>query len=342
MKKYFYLLCLTAVILASCSKERNADPIAESIQTDLSGIKVISYNEGLKSGTTMLQFTSIINYESTINILSQRMDVYDSLFNLQYGSLSEDAYNAKMDEVGYNEQQPLIDFETSLSFSNSMRQAFVTAETSWLNQSNLDLATCPKKFYPFSIVEMSLLNASGEVKIGNAILKLTKDGFLWITDGSFTTLSSFNNGDMSTLNLSTVVTNLNRANSSGSCDNWKSKEVANEYVTNSKKVIKHVHFHSYPWKGTSSSEITSYKKNNNGNWKKHAIDLGVANQSYFKDNDCYASVSMWSGWKHKNNKSIEKNNTSWGAFPQYRAENGASVLGYFEYANISDNLWLTW
>lgn len=51
---------------------------------------------------------------------------------------------------------------------------------------------------------------------------------------------------------------------------------------------------------------------------------------------------MWSGWKHKNNKCIEKNNTSWGAFPQYRAENGASVLGYFEYAYISDNLWLTW
>jgi len=174
------------------------------------------------------------------------------------------------------------------------------------------------------------------------LFKLSKDGFLWITDGSFSTLSSFNNGDMSILNLATVVTNLNRANSNESCDNWKSKEVEYQYVTNSKKVIKHVHFHSYPWKGTSSAEITSYKKNNNGNWKKHAINLGVANQSYFKDNDCYASVSEWSGWKRKNNKSIEKNNSSWGAFPQYRAENGASVLGYFEYANISDNLWLTW
>jgi len=341
MKKTFYLFCLTAAILASCSKEKNADPIAESVQTDLSDIKVISYNQGMKSGTTMLEFPSIDNYESTINLLSQRMDVYDSIFFVQYGSLSEDAYNSKMDEVGYNEQQPLIDFETSLRFSNSMRQAFVTVETSWLNQSDLDIATCPKKSYPFSIAEMSVLNANGEVKIGNSILKLTNDGFLWIKDGSFTTLSSFNNGDMSTLNLSTVVTNLNRANRS-SCDNWEQRNIAHEYISNSKKVLKHVHFHSYPWKGTSSAEITSYKKNNNGNWKKHAIYLGVANQSYFKDIDCYASISSWSGWKHKTNKSIEKNISSWGAFPQYRAENGATVLGYFEYASNANNHWLTW
>lgn len=72
------------------------------------------------------------------------------------------------------------------------------------------------------------------------------------------------------------------------------------------------------------------------------MNLGVANQSYFRDRDCNGSVSEWSGWKRKKRKRLKKNVADWGAFPGYRAENGQSVFGYFEYAGNSKIKPLVW
>jgi hypothetical protein len=342
MKKLFYLFGLTAMIFAACSKEKNINPIDIASQNDLANIRVISYNNGLKSGVSLLEFPSVTAYESAINTLIRRMDDYNSAFYAQYGNLSEEAYDAKQTELGYDDQQPLVQFETSLNFSNSMRQVYNTVENSWLNQSTLNIGTYPKIAYPYSLAEMTLLNSNGEVKIGVAILKLTKNGFIWITDGSLPTLIKINNGDMSTLNLPNVMSNINESSSSGDCKSWKAKEMEDTYVVNSKKVIKHVHFHAYPWKGTGSAEITSYKKNSHGNWRKYAIDLGVSDQTNFHNSDCNLYKQIWSGWKRKHIKSIEQNNSFWGTFPAIRAKNGASVYGGFEYGSFANSIVLTW
>ncbi len=73
------------------------------------------------------------------------------------------------------------------------------------------------------------------------------------------------------------------------------------------------------------------------------MNLGVAVQSYFKDTNCGSTVAQgWSGWKRKKRKSIEKNFSSWGAFPQYRAKKNQSIFGYYEYAGHSNSEVLTW
>jgi len=53
-------------------------------------------------------------------------------------------------------------------------------------------------------------------------------------------------------------------------------------------------------------------------------------------------AQLWSGWKYKKAKSIEQNNSSWGAFPQYRAEKNVSIIGYYQYAGYSNQEVLTW
>lgn len=45
---------------------------------------------------------------------------------------------------------------------------------------------------------------------------------------------------------------------------------------------------------------------------------------------------------YKKAKSIERNNASWGAFPQYRAQNALSVFGQYNYAGYSNMNYLTW
>lgn len=345
MKKLISILMIAAIFLAACSKEKlNEQPLNQT--TDVfNEISLVTLTDGSKStGITMLEFTSVEHYENTIAALEALVEQHEDSFLNTWSSLNDDALNAKEEEEGFVDYQPLIDFENAYNIPSSMRQAFELAESDWLDNEELDTETDPSKVYSFDMAEMTLLNADGEVKIGDVLLKLTNKGFVKIDNVDVATLIRIKEGDVSAYLEPTVTTNIDfdgGMKSGSDCAGWKGKDYWDEYVTNSKKVKLHVHFHSYPWKGVSKAEITSYKKSGS-KWKKYKMNLGVANQSYFRDNNCSGSLAMWSGWKHKKRKSIKKGNTSWGAFPQYRAENGTSVFGQFQYAGFSSTRVLVW
>ncbi len=339
MRNLVYLIVI-AIFMASCSKEKFAEQQPVNNQGE---IKVVTLTDGSKTSVTLLEFSSVEHYEATITSLESQMEQHENAFLATWGSLSDDALNAKEAEVGFVDHQPLINFENYYNIPVTLRQVYVAAEDLWLNNEELNIETYPKKKYPFSVVEMTLLNGNGEVKIGDKIIKLTEKGFVEIKNLDVATLIRINEGDETAYNEPTVTTNIEfDGGGKGECTNWKGKNYEHEYVLNSKKVIKHVHFHSYPWKGVASSEITSYKKEGSS-WKKYKMDLGVANQYYFRDNDCNQLVAQgWCDWKYKKAKSIERNCASWGAFPQYRAEKDQSVFGHFKYAgNYTVNV-LTW
>lgn len=341
MNKLVYLVALATVFMFGCSKEK----INEQLNNDSnakSSVKLITLSDGSKTSITMLEFSNTNAYDSTITSLEQQMETLDDAFLAQYGYLNDSLLNEKEEDAGFVYQQPLIDFENSLNFTNSMRQVYVVAEENWLDNDSLDPATDPSLTYVFGNAEMAMLNENGEVKVDSILLKLTTDGFIAFTDGDINKLIRFNNGDMTVLNEPNVVTNLDEASRSANCKSWKGENNWDSYASK-KKVKKHEHFHAYWWKGTSEAQITSYKKRGR-RWKKYRMNLGVANQSYFYDNDDCSTVKAqgWSRWKRKKRKSISKRFPSWGAFPVYRAKNGASVLGYFEYAGHSNNDWLSW
>lgn len=346
--KYFsFVIALILLIaMSACKKEKTNELKNNADQINLTDIKLISYSNGQKSATPLLEFSSIAAYEATMDALRQALFTHDSLFLAQYGYLDEEALNAKEAEIGYTDELPLMNLENSLNFISSMRRAFKDAEADWLNNATLDPATDPSITYSYENVEMALLNSDGEVKIGGQILKLTVDGFVWITNADFNTLIAFNNGDMSTLTQPNVVTNITetsgslKSTNSGECTWWREKNLEDPYATN-RKVFKHVHFHAYPWKGVSQAEITSYKKTA-GLWFKYRMQLGVKNQTFFKDNDCYSFSSESSPWKRENAKSIDVSIPKWGAFPGLRAKNGESVYGQFEYAGYSNSFVLSW
>lgn len=339
MRNFVYLIVI-AIFIASCSKEKSVEQQSTNNQGE---IKLVTLTDGSKTSVTFLGFSSVEHYEATIAALEIQMEQHEDAFLATWSSLSDDALNAKETEVGFVDHQPLINFENYYNIPVTLRQVYVAAEELWLNNEELNIETYPKRKYPFSVVEMTLLNGNGEVKIGNKIIKLTEKGFVEIRNLDIATLIRINEGDETAYSEPTVTTNIEfDGGGKGECTNWKGKNYEHEYVLNSKKVIKHVHFHSYPWKGVASSEITSYKKEGSS-WKKYKMDLGVANQYYFRDNNCNLLVAQgWCDWKYKKAKSIERNCTSWGAFPQYRAEKDQSVFGHFKYAGYYVNDALTW
>lgn len=337
MKNLVYLFVL-AVILASCSKDK---AVEQQLNDNKNEIRLVTLTDGSKTGVTLLEFSSIEHYEATITSLETQMEQHEDAFLAAWSSLSDDDLNAKEDEIGFVDHQPLIDFENEYNIPSTLRQVFVAAEQQWLNNADLVVENSPSLTYPFGMAELTLLNTDGMVKIGDNIIQLTKRGFVQIANLDIATVIRIKNGDMSALQEPSVTTSIEDGGGKGECTNWKGKDYPHEYVSGSRKVIKHVHFHSYPWKGVGSAEITSYKKQGSS-WKKYKMDLGVAVQTDFRDNNCSNTLMMWSGWKYKKAKSIEKNNASWGAFPQYRAQNALSVFGQFNYAGHSNMNYLTW
>ncbi len=338
MRKIIYLFAIGSFIMFGCSKEETNEQV---FNNSTGNVKLITLSDGNRTTLTMLEFSDINAYETTLADLEEKLEMHDDSFIQEYGYLDDEALNDKEEEIGFNDQLPLIEFENQLGFQNSMRKAFVIAEKEWLNNEVLDPATDPSNTYVFGNAEMALLNEGGEVKIGKSLLKLTKDGFVEITDGDMNKLVRFDNGDMSVLDEPNVKTNLDEASRSANCKSWKGEDNTDKYSSD-KKVIKHEHFHAYPWKGTSEAQITSYKKRGSG-WVKYRMNLGVANQSYFYDNDCGSIESLgWTGWKRKKKKSISQHFASRGAFPAYRAKNNVSVIGFFEYAGKSNYDVLSW
>lgn len=341
MNKLVSILMIAAIFLVACSKEKLNKQSSNQTSDVCNEIKLVTLTDGSKStAITMLEFTSIEHYENTIANLKALVEQHENTFLTTWYHLNDDSLNAKQEEVGFVDNQPLIDFENTYNISSSMRQAFELAETEWLNHEVLDADTDPSKIYCFDMAEMTLLNANGEVKIGDVLLKLTNKGFVKIDNVDVATLIRINEGDLSAYLEPTVTTNIEFDEDRGDCTSWKGKDIGHKYQSN-KKVVMHVHFHSYPWKGVATAKITSYKKSGN-KWKLYKMNLGVAVQSCFRDKDCKNSFSAWSGWKHKKAKSLSISNSFWGAFPQYRAENGASVFGMFQYAGNSSTVVLTW
>ncbi|MBK9291785.1 MAG: hypothetical protein IPM52_09190 [Bacteroidetes bacterium] len=200
------LVCLIviAIFMASCSKEKFAERSADNHGE----IKLITLTAGSKTGVTLLEFSSVEHYEATIASLEAQMEQHENAFLAAWSSLSDDALNAKEDEVGFVDHQPLINFENYYNIPLTLRQVYVAAEELWLNNDELNIETYPKKKYPFSLVEMTLLNGNGEVKIGDKIIKLTDRGFVEIRNLDVATLIRINEGDETAYSEPTVTTNI--------------------------------------------------------------------------------------------------------------------------------------
>jgi hypothetical protein len=241
-----------------------------------------------------------------------------------------------MEQMNFNPEQPIVNFLQNYGITSSMYLDYITFEESWLNNYELNMEECPFDAFPFSKIEMSLLNANGEVKIGSNILKLTQNGFVYIANTDVMTLIRIDNGDMTALLEPTVTTNLlEEGGSRGSCTSWK--QSTKTYYYSNKKIASLVYFHAYPWKASAGAEMTAYKKNNKGKYVKYTLNLKVSIYAVFRDNNCngaYYPGYQSKGFKHT--KSLSVSTTLWGAFPGYRAENDNSVTGKFE---VEGNVW---
>lgn len=256
-RNIFLLLMISLIVFSSCKKDEELNRQVPA-NTDI-GIKLVNLSGDNKDVIQMLEFSSSQLYRQTLESLQGQIESLEDDFVLTYNSLNEEELNEKEAEIGYTERLPLHEFIEYYNFTSSMMNAFEIEELQWLDTPVLDTTNHPYSIYKYDITEMTLLNAEGEVKIGDSILKFTKSGYAYITDGNLTTLIRIRDGDMSALDEPNVITNID--NSKSECDGWVSKVRWYYYSGNEKRVYTYISFHAYPWYIKSTSKIISYKKN---------------------------------------------------------------------------------
>lgn len=290
----------------------------------------------------MLEFESSQLFTQTLKILHNELEQNDSVFLSTYGSLNDSLLNAKEEEIGFDEWQPLNEFIDYYGFTNSMKLSFEQAELEWLDNIDLDTVNSPHEKYNFGIEEMTLLNSVGEVKIGDSILKLTRNGFVYITDGDLITLIRVRDEDWSVLDDPNVITNIDLSKEAcAACDGWEYDGMWKNYDNDKKKVYMQISFHSYPWYSVCKSKIVSYKKTWYG-WKRYRRLLGANNQVYLWNSDCSdGPISYYTDWKYKQRKSYSRYHFEWSASTTYKTKSGF-CYGQYYYANTYKYLILNW
>jgi len=364
--KLFGVLLLSILIFTSCNDEAvNMDESSLSSN----GLKVITYNNGGNGKailpTSIATFDSQLTYDNYIDDLDAQVEAWDDAFVAQWAHLDEESLNLKEEELNFDSEKPMTDFENSIGLQ-SLRQKYLAEEEVWLNNEILDEATDPdiKPEYDFDNKEMVLLNKYAEVQIGSTIIKqlsskeielindmkrfggqknvqLIEEGAsLVIADADYNALVDFNNGDTSVINEDNV--SVSTSTSIVSCKYGKSKR-ATLYTTSDKRVKALIKVPQPRWgaNGKVKSKIKSYKKRGR-RWKKWRTNIAAGARGNIYNTGCdrdffYINNQMTSTKKRKKRVYKWKN-------PYYGShivENGG-MTGLYKQNGVLKELTLTW
>jgi len=370
IQKLIAVFFISTLFFTSCNKDNNDVPIAENTFNG-NGLKVLTYayhkkgvsGKGL-SVTTIAEFDTQDTYNNYADDLDSQVDALDDAFVAEWGYLDDDALNAKEEELGFDSEKPLTDFENQIGLQ-SLRQKYIVAENAWLDNDILDESTAPdnSSIYDFDESKMALINTLGEVKIGTTIIKkltvkqindinttLAKSGvkgkaalvpidgvYLTINDGDFNTLIAYNEGDVSVVNNDNVTV---VQDSNVGCKYFKSKTFTDHYA-NGKKVWLKVKFDNVGGGlfFKAKAKIKSFKQKSNGHWRRYRTSLGVqVATNQFCDDFYKVTKSM----KRKRRKKLKRTITRAGVGNLKARSDGESVIGGYEYGGKSGILKLTW
>ncbi len=346
MKKLiFYSL---AIFITTWSCQDDVIEFSKESQNANQKIRVVDFkisnsnNERNFSHTgKMLSFPTFNDFEQTIVYLEEALDAHEEAFVTQYENYSNDELDSLETVVGFNSQQPLINFENDHNFQFSLRKEYNYLEEEWLNNEELNPNTDPDVIIPFDEILQTLLNDNMEVMIEGKVFSLGKRGKDYEISGDF-------ENSLTAINDDTVLENDPNIKSyeyvvygEPQCKSYKGQNFWHTYAYN-KKVKKRIAIRSVPFLCKTKAKVISYKKRRN-RWRKHRITLGVSLQTSLKDNNC--SYTARQGWKNKSRKR-RKSRTArmWdnGFGYALKAQNASSVYGHFYYAGNNASHVLSW
>ena len=293
MKKYFLktLLLVLCVTVTSCTNENLGSQ--ENDQENVLKSTGNSWND-IYNYNGILVFPSIERFVEVQNILNDQIEAAENAFLDQYSEYDDEALNEIEEEIGYNDNQPLIDFEQSFGFS-SLRDHIATLEADWLQNDELDNATDPDNHFIVDEVVRTFLNVAAEVKIGSSIF-IFRDGYtIEILDCNFDLLEIIR--DMPTLeqvleieegvnvvdtgmkrlkvDVSTIDVNQDTNIDIPDCETANMKRNSDKVTSGNRRIKWVLSVWYHPWADGAIAKTKAYKKKRRRGWKKYRTRISA-------------------------------------------------------------------
>jgi|GEM_PF-3914073 len=285
MKKIFYGILYCAIILTSSCKKAETTPTATSgtgkSHKDLKGLSVVN---------GVIIFSDLSTYQATVQTLDANQQSATAAFNATLpANATSDQVQAAATKQGYNENQPFLDFENSLSF-HSMRMDFETAVLAWA-ANGLDDADPANPFTYYTsgnYAFLSTLNPSGAVGIGTELWKVMRNGVVYeITDGDFNTLGNITDANMDKAYTASnvVIHNPDMLGQhvkylGGSCQH--NKVTSNNFGPGAPHLQVFIEVHDYAFVNFKRTQDINWNKKG-GSWYR---DWALIDPKFGEDGDC--------------------------------------------------------
>jgi hypothetical protein len=256
-----FLVCVALLGAGITSCEKDLDNPTGSVDQ----LATITKSNSVQKVGGVLIFPDTAAVKNHLNTMESNLQAWDIQFENTYGHLSEIEIDSIIESIGYDEEQPLSDFESSLGFS-SLRTKIKNDEENWLlNTAGEKIEDDPDNHYIVDEVVRSILNVYSEIGIGRSLYKFVENGYYEVTDGNFSTLRSLRSIPIDITGMTNVLFFSDGDMKSG-CNSMKSKA---DFKKSGSKRIKWVVSHmTYPWGRDAIAKTKNYKKKNN-RWKKY-------------------------------------------------------------------------
>lgn len=318
------------ISLALLGCKEHADPAPDSKEINVQ-TRAFNPYAGITVQNGMLRFQSSAHLLQVLSQLENEKEVWNDNFESQWSSLDDDTFNAKAEQLNFDEDQPLKDFESLFSLS-SLRNKISLEEDTWLDNTTLDPNTDPKSNTTIDgEIFQSVFNAQGEMRIGDSIyiekpyidvLRTVGGGpdtkaLILIINGDINVLNqirarSFLTGADFTSNRGQTGAFYNKAKpvtdnydkSASGCKAYKKSFKDFFYDNENKKYYVEAKIRNYGFWFNIAAQTIPYKKKSNGKWKRWKTDIGVTLGGSVNNNDCSLSSPVSRKEKFKRRKSV--------------------------------------
>lgn len=289
-------ICLLLLLLG-CSKEFQKEEISNTVKSPKSD--VITGTEcaddiEMVCGN-MLYFTDMNHFQDVYACLEVECEQWNDAFDLQYSSLNDDDLNDLIDSIGWDEEQPLANFESVYSPNFTSHRAYLrNLEQTWLN-NGMDTTNGPTEYDVLDDeILRTLFNSALSVRIGGTIYHYDSEGNLWEilnADCDLITLINTDPDSASHLPGKIKLTPFldPRGSSTASCkEDWKPDRIFKTYNGDTKRVKLKISYtnRAFSFHGidvvVAKGKMVHYKKKN-GNWKTERKNLQVTIDGQARD-----------------------------------------------------------
>jgi hypothetical protein len=352
MKKIL-ILVLATILISGCKKHQPTQ-----ISSEQNHENIYARSGSITVFHDMLSFPSMEVFQETAAELDNSIAEANEAFLEMYPNLPSNVIDSIADSIGFNEDQPLINFENSYSYT-SLRQSIAEAEEAWLETDGENLELDPDNHFVVDETERTLLNHKAEVMIDGIIYIMLETGWVEIYNQDLTIVEQIEN---STIDIYADPTpldlekwrNVNFAKTTqGSTTECDAKANIRDIQykpnnENDKRIKCILSVWNNPWDHRAVAKVKSYKKKN-GKWKKYneGIWVRVVGEVVTNNETCehvnvdIASDSYTPSIKTKNAKKLKAKAPINISYKAYVEKN--KILGQF-YSSATDffQYELTW